>query len=95
MKLFTEELKKEFPEIGSQEEIDDPIVPVKFFCPWNQWTWYPYEFDGKDIFYGYVKGDYNEFGTFSLSEMEAVNGPMGLRIERDLYWEPRPLSQCK
>ena len=25
-------------------------------------------------------------GTFSLSEMKSVTGPMGLKIERDLYF---------
>jgi hypothetical protein len=95
MKLLTQEIKNKLPDIGSQDQEKDPVVHTKFFCPWNHWTWFAYEFDGEDIFFGYVKGDFDEFGTFSLSEMESVKGPMGLGIERDLYFTPKPLSQCK
>ena len=95
MKLLTEEIRKKLPLIGSQDQNPDPTIIVKFFCPWNHWTWLGYEFDGEDIFFGYVKGDYDEFGTFSLSELESVRGPMGLTIERDLYFVEKPLSQCK
>jgi hypothetical protein len=48
MKLLTEELKKQLPPLGSQDEVKDPLIIVKFFCPWSHWTWYGYEFDGED-----------------------------------------------
>ena len=83
------------PKLYSQENVKDPVVQVKFFCPWNQWTWYGFEFDGKDTFFGYVKGDYNELGYFTLSELESVKGYLGLGIERDLYFTPKPLSEIK
>ena len=95
MKLLTQELRKQLPPIGATDNQTDPTVYVKFFCPWNHWSWFAYEFDQEDIFFGYVKGDFNEYGTFSLSELESIKGPMGLTIERDLYFTPRPLSQCK
>ncbi len=95
MKLLTEEIKRKLPPLGSQAENLDPTIIVKFFCPWNHWTWFAYEFDGSDIFFGYVKGDFDEYGTFSLTELESVNGPMGLTIERDLYFTEKPLSKCK
>ena len=95
MKLLTEELRQKLPMIGSQDQNPDPTIIVKFFCPWNHWTWYAYEFDQKDIFFGYVKGDFDEFGTFSLFELESVAGPMGLKIERDIHFRPKPLSKCK
>lgn len=47
-------------------------------------------------FFGYVSifGDHNdEWGYFSLSELQTVKGPFGLGIERDLYFEPRPISK--
>jgi hypothetical protein len=28
-----------------------------------------------------------------LSELESVNGPMGLPIERDLWWKPKTLEE--
>jgi hypothetical protein len=30
-----------------------------------------------------------ELGYFSLKELKEVKGPMGLPIERDLYYEPK------
>jgi hypothetical protein len=95
MKLLTEEIRKQLPPIRAQEQSEDPTVYAKFFCPWNQWTWLAYEFDGEDVFFGYVKGDFDEYGTFSLSELESVVGPMGLTIERDIYFTEKPVSQCK
>ena len=95
MKLLTEEIRKKLPPLGSQAENMDPTIIVKFFCPWNHWTWYAYEFDGEDTFFGYVKGDFDEYGTFSLAELESVVGPMGLTIERDIYFTEKPVSQCK
>ena len=95
MKLMTESIRKQIPQIGSQDQNPDPTVYVKFFCPWNHWSWFAYEFDGSDIFFGFVKGDFDEYGTFSLSELESVRGPMGLTIERDIHFQPKPVSECK
>ena len=95
MKLLTQEIRNRLPKLGETDGQDDPVIQVKFFCPWNQWTWYAYEFDGEDIFFGYVKGDFDEYGTFSLSELESVRGPMGLGIERDIHFSQKLLSQCK
>ncbi|MEO0279130.1 MAG: hypothetical protein ABIM21_07690 [candidate division WOR-3 bacterium] len=30
-----------------------------------------------------------------MSELEKVRGPLGLKVERVLYWEPKPLSEVK
>jgi len=96
MILVTKEVAKKLPAMRSQEKTKDPLIKVKFFCPWNQWTWYPYEYEPKDkLFFGYVKGIENEIGYFSLEELESVNGPMGLKIERDLYFQPKLLSKIK
>ena len=42
-----------------------------------------------------VVGHEREYGYFSLDELEAISGPGGLRIERDLYWTPKPLTECR
>jgi hypothetical protein len=39
--------------------------------------------------YGLVSGFEVELGNFSLKELKEVKGPMGLPIERDLYYEPK------
>jgi len=95
MKLLTQEIRNRLPKLGETDDQQDPTVQVKFFCPWNHWTWFAYEFDQNDIFFGYVKGDFDELGTFSLSELESVKGPMGLGIERDIHFTSKPLSECK
>ena len=55
MKLLTKELEKRFAQVGSQENIKDPIVIAKFFNPCGQATWLATEYNPKDkIFFGYV-----------------------------------------
>ena len=48
-------------------------------------------------FYGYVSihGDFcDEWGYFGLSELESVKcPPFGMGIERDLYFDPKPISK--
>lgn len=93
MKLLTKEILKKLPALGATDNQKDPTVQVKFFTPDAQWTWYAYEFDGKDIFFGYVKGIENELGTFSLSELQQVRGSLNLAVERDKWFKPCPLSE--
>ena len=71
------------------------ISPLKFFTPDSGWTWYPTEFDGKDIFFGLVSGLEVELCYFSLSELEAVRGPLDLPVERDLYFKPTTVRELQ
>jgi len=81
-------------ELTSGEEKGlDAIALVKFFTPDAGWTWYASEFDGEDIFFGLVNGLELELGYFSLKELQSVKGPLGLPIERDLYYEPKSLRE--
>ena len=93
MKLMTKEIQKKLPKLYSQEDNSNPTIQVKFFCPWNQWTWYGIEYDGKDTFFGYVIGHEKEYGYFTLSELKSVKGFMGLGIERDLHFKPKPIKE--
>jgi len=95
MKLMTKELKEKLPDLYDQEGEEDPTVHAKYFTPDADWTWYVLEFDGEDTFFGYVDGLEAEFGYFSLSELKEVKGPLGLGIERDLYWKEKKLSEVK
>lgn len=95
MKLLTKEIEKKLPALYSQEEVKDPMVMVKFFTPWGNWTWYATEYNPEDrLFFGKVVGIETELGYFSLEELESIKGPWGLSIERDLSFTPKPLSQC-
>lgn len=95
MQLLTEELKKALPALYTKENEKDPMVICKFFLPMTKWTWFATEFDGKDTFFGFVVGEYPELGYFSLSELESVEGPYGLGVERDRYFEPVRLSTIR
>jgi hypothetical protein len=95
VKLLTREIQDKLPLLGSTDRLphDEVIVQAKFFTPDAGWTWYAWEFDGEDLFFGLVSGFEVEAGYFRLSELEAARGPWGLPIERDLWFKPRPLSQ--
>ena len=90
---MTADLRTQLPQLYSQEEVDDPKAIAKFFTPDSNWTWYATEFDGKDTFFGLVDGFEKELGYFSLKELESIRGAFGLPIERDLWFEPTPLSE--
>jgi hypothetical protein len=94
MKLLTNALRAQLPPLGSTEPLphDQRRVPTKFFTPDSSWAWYPLEFDGEDLFFGLVVGFEIEAGYFCLSELESVRGRWGLPIERDLWFQPTPLS---
>lgn len=92
MKLVTNEVKTVLPALYATENDGDPVARVKFFAPWCGWTWYAVESDGEDLCFGLVVGFETELGYFSLKELEELRGPGGLRIERDLYFEPTRLS---
>ena len=94
-KLLPDEIAKTLPRLYATEEEADPIARVKFFTPDSSWTWYVTEYDPKErLCFGLVVGHARELGYFSLDELESVRGPLGLPIERDLSWEPVPLSRC-
>ena len=94
MDLMTKALEAEFRKIGTQENVRDPIVVCKFFYPAGAGTWYAISYDPeKREFFGFVDLLEAEWGYFSLDELEEVKGPLGLGIERDLHWEPVPISQ--
>jgi hypothetical protein len=96
--LLPEELRATLPPLYAQEKERDPIVHIKFFTPWTGWTWYITEgsAEGEDfIMFGYVIGQFKEWGYVSFNELASVRGPGGLTIERDLYFEPKRKSEIK
>lgn len=93
MKLLTQKLREKLPKLGATANQTDPLAVCKFFFPDFHWTWYVTEFDGKEIFDGFVVGDFPEYGTFSLTELTSMRGKFGLGIERDLYFTPKPMSE--
>lgn len=93
--LLTQENRRSLPPLYANESKKAEEIPVrvKFFTPWSNWTWYATEFDGEDTFFGYVCGLESELGYFSLSELESVTGPAGLKIERDRFFGKHTLAE--
>lgn len=95
MNLMTKELEKLFEKypLGSQDGLGGQAkVIVKYFNPVGVGTWFITEgnkLDNGDYeMFGYCHlGDdeYAELGYVMLSELEKLNLPFGLKIERDLY----------
>lgn len=99
MKLLTKEIITQFRAVWNQSHAADPLVICKFFNPTGAGTWYATEFDEEtEIFFGYVSifWDWNdEWGSFSLSELETFQGRFWLGIERDVYFEPKKFSEVR
>lgn len=93
MKLLTAAIIKQLeknPLYSTEKETVKPII-VKFFAPWNNWTWYAVEAnklaDGDWEFFGLVDGLEKELGYFYLNELASIRGVAGLTIERDRYFD--------
>jgi len=99
MNLITKAIEERFKAIGSQADVKDPVIIAKFFNPTGAGTRYATEYDPEArLFYGYVSifGDHNdEWGPFSLEELETVVGQLGLGIERDRFFTEQPISNLQ
>jgi hypothetical protein len=103
MKLLTQEIRQALPPLYAQESKGgQAVVHLKLFTPDGSFTWYITEgspvTDESDQevdfhFFGLVDGLDKELGYVALSELEAVRGPLGLPIERDLHWQPKTLEE--
>lgn len=90
--LMTKELEKQFENypLGSQDgKGEDAEVIVKYFNPCGRGTWLITEGekqgDGDWLLFGYCHLFEWEWGYVLLSELEIIQLPFGLRIERELY----------
>lgn len=108
MSLLDAETRAQLPALYSGERDGlNALARVKFFTPDSSWTWYASEgspvdgngyFDTDEekvdyLFFGLVAGFEVELGYFALSELEAARGPLGLPIERDVFFEPKTLAE--
>jgi hypothetical protein len=97
MKLITkefEDLFKEYP-LYSQEHKEDQLVVAKLFDPCGSATWFLTEYDTETkTAFGFVTGlTADEWGYVSLTELESIERPFGLTIERDLYFNQARISK--
>lgn len=105
MKLLTPSLYDQLLRNGRiREALDesgrataDFIPIVKLFTPDASCTWLLTELDPEDPDIAFGLCDLGmgspELGTVRISELESVRGPLGLAVERDLYfWAMHTLS---
>lgn len=92
MKLLTKAIAQTLPGLYETEEtpLADKMVHVKFFSPYNGWTWYGVEYDPMTkTFFGLVQGFDDEWGYFDLDAFQILNKKKGFPvIERDMYFTP-------
>ena len=94
MKLLTKATRNALPALYTTDGDKAAKAVVKFFTPDANFTWYASEFDGEDTFFGLVDSGYcKELGYFSLKELTALRGKMGLPVERDLHFSATPLAE--
>ena len=80
MKLLTKDIIKKLEKRGRIEEYkDSDQIITKFFNPTGIGTWYVMEGEKQPN----NELNYTEWGYFTLSELEEVELPFGLGIERD------------
>ena len=106
MRLLTDDQRRRLLENGSvnaaraasDQDTDDFKPVVKLFCPWGGATWLLTELDPEepDIAFGLcdVGQGFPELGRVSLAELDAIRGPGGLGIERDLTFKPLKTLQA-
>ncbi|MEO8611649.1 MAG: DUF2958 domain-containing protein [Chloroflexota bacterium] len=110
MELLDAESRAKLPPLYSGEMLGlAALAQVKFFTSDSNWTWYASEgspvdengyFDTEKekvdfLFFGLVIGFEIELGFFSLSELTATHGSLGLPIERDKFFRPKTLQDLK
>ena len=94
MMLLTKANRNALPALNATDGDKNAKAVVKFFTPDANFTFYASEFDGKDTFFGLIDNSREkELGYFSLKELTAVRGKMGLPVERDRYFSPTPLAE--
>jgi hypothetical protein len=97
MKIITKEIEAAFKKQGytGNMETKDIKIVLKLFNPTGAGTWYLYEKEDDDIYWGFVNlndPEMAECGTVSMSELMAFKGRFGLGIERDKSFVPLSMS---
>jgi len=93
MKIITKAIEKAFEKQGytGNKSMSEIKIVMKLFNPVGGQTWYIYEKEDEDIYWAFVNlGDPQmaECGRISMSEIMSLRLPMGLKVERDRYFDP-------
>tara|TARA_R100000734_G_C3256280_1_gene56290 strand:- start:192 stop:566 length:375 start_codon:yes stop_codon:yes gene_type:complete len=88
MKLITEEIKTKLASNKGDPNLDKPYL--KLFNPTGEGTWLISEMIDEDTLFGLcdLGMGFPELGYVSLQELESIELPFGLKIERDMFFTP-------
>ena len=90
MKLMTKKIENKLTNaVAGYGEHNKPYL--KLFNPCGAATWLLSEYDSKQrMFFGLCDLGIGspELGYVSLDQLLQIRSPMGLKIERDMSWEP-------
>ena len=97
MLLLTQAQKNKLVENHkAQDGTKEFKAVVKLFNPTGVGTWYLSELDPEtNIAFGLCEIHEKELGYVSLDELSEFKGQFGLGIERDKYFTPKTLDECK
>ena len=103
LKLLPYAIRENLPLLGSQQGWGGTATAwTRWSTPDGSHIWYVSEGSARRdpegravdyLLFGLVDGLEKELGYVALSELEAASGPLGLPIERDLWWEPKTLEE--
>jgi len=97
MLLLTQAQKNKLVENHkAQDGTKEFKAVVKLFNPTGVGTWYLSELDPEtNIAFGLCEIHEKELGYVSLDELSEFKGQFGLGIERDKYFTPKTLDECR
>lgn len=103
MKLLTKELKLQLIRAYQNDPygetpFEEQMVYAKFFYPAGYATWFLTAFSPEDqMLFGFAAlfPYTGEWGWISFEELESFVDKHGLKIERDLYFTPAKVKDCK
>ena len=93
MRLMTNKIMDGLPALYQTENTatDEKVLLMRFYGLNTGWQWYLCEYSHEDnIAFGYVIGHENEWGYFSLEEMESIH-----TILRDKEFQPIKFKDLK
>ena len=89
MKLLTKEITEQAKEQYDKGSDMEQMVVAKYFNPIGNGTWYLMNLaDDEDYAWGIVDLFAVEMGSFSMRELQGIQLPLNMGIERDKYFEP-------
>ncbi len=94
-RLIAEIKRRGIPPLYTQENVADPTIYLEMSLLQFHWRWYASECeigdDGDVLFFGFVNGDFGEWGYFRLSELEDRRCPLLVSYD----FKPMPFSELK